>query len=468
MATIITFLIALVTSIQINLSLRATSSDSSVPNKTFELTSLHEPLYDKNGTQTKLKSPLDDYDPARFPVLTKMNFENNKFPSIIKVGIVTISPIIGEAMHFLYDGVVQSKAMHLVGVISLYGPNNNTDALTIIPEQQQGVELLKPEHADLWIVDGARVSKLRRRFLDQLVQTTTATNLEAAPSWKVLFVDFADQFQTQFRNYQKLNIWNDRPHVRVAARSIVHGRHFNSETNTIVRGQVAPNFPTAGGPMLHSPYAVRTDVIEAIRHELGIADNNSATALADAIFDHERPIDVLHLWNVSFKEGKSKLRNNVSKLVRSWNGTLKVTRQDRFVTTSVEERGVRRHVGRNQVDSGYIRALLWAKIVVVTQKDDWEDHYRLFESLSCGALILHDSMKAPPKGLVDDDSIVFFDSLEILEERVVYYMSNDDKRKSVARKGWELAMGRHRSWHRMEELVFGRPLTGVAPEFADL
>jgi hypothetical protein len=446
-------LIGLAVSSQIKLNLRATSSSSSVPN-IGGLPSLREQsLHNNNATVTKNKSPWDDYDPSRSPVLAKGGMDN--LP--IKAAIVTISPMTGEAMHFLYDGVVLSKALHLVGVVSLYGPNN-TNAVTIIPEQ--GVTL-QPEDADLWIVDGARVAKLKRHFLDQLVHTVEAP-------WNVLFVDFADRFQTQFRYYQKLNVW-DRKHVRVAARSIVHERRFDSATNTIFPGEVAPNLPTAGGPMLHSPYAVRTDIIDSMRQVLQVSDNTTA-ALADAIFDpdRERPIDILHLWNVSFKEGKSKLRNSVSKVVRSWNGTLEVTKNHRYVTTSIEEQGVRRQVGRNVVDLGYIRALLSAKIVVVTQKDDWEDHYRLFESLSCGALILHDSMVAPPKGLLDEKNIVFFDSLERLEERALHYLNNDEKRKAVARKGWDLAMGRHRSWHRMEELIFGRPLTSFVPEFADL
>jgi spore maturation protein CgeB len=97
--------------------------------------------------------------------------------------------------------------------------------------------------------------------------------------------------------------------------------------------------------------------------------------------------------------------------------------------------------------------------VVVTQRDDWEDHYRLFESMSCGALILHDVMIAPPKGLVHGQSIIFFKSLMDLQEQALYYLKHDQKRLAVARRGWEWSMRRHRSWHRIEELIFGRSLT---------
>lgn len=386
----------------------------------------------------------DSYDPSRYPVFESLPV--NQLP--IKTGIVTVSPMIGEAMHFLYDGVLRSDALDLVGVVSLYG-ENTTNATTIFPQGK--TLLLTPHDADLWIVDGARIAKLKRPFLDQLIQTTN-------PSWKVLFVDFTDRFQFQMRHYQKLKIW-DQMHIRLAVRSIVQGRHFQPETNKIIPGRLARNIPTAGGPMLHSPYAARTDIIQAIQQVVGVS-NTTITALATAIFDprrQQRPIDVLHPWNISFKEGKSKLRNAVTKLVRSWNGTLQ--HSNRFTITSIEEQGERRHVGRNMVDPRYVRAMLAAKIVVVTQKDDWEDHYRLFESMSCGALVLHDSMIAPPNGLIDGENIVFFKSLEELEERVIYYLENDQQREMLAKRGWRMTFERHRSWHRMEELIFGRPLT---------
>ena len=445
--------------VQLNMRAASSTSTSSVGN-VGELPSLDEALQGvpqtKNVTiPAKKKSRLDAYDPARFPVLATIDMEK----SPIKVGIATISPLVGEAMHFLYDGVVRSRMLQLVGVVSLYGASSETN--TNHSSSASASSSWKPNDADLWIVDGARVAKLKRPFLDQILHASN-------PSWKVLIVDFSDRFQFQLRSYQKLDIWNHK-HVRVAARSVVQGRYFDSEANTIVPGRVAPNVPTAGGPTLHAPYAVRTDMVETLQQIMQRRLENSTIALAQAIFDfptHERPIDVLHLWNISFREGKSKLRNNVSKQVRSWNRTLLAG--NHTLVTSIDEQGQRRHVGRNAVDPNYVRALLSAKIVVVTQKDDWEDHYRLFESLICGALVLQDIMVAPPKGLVNGSTIVFFQSLEELEQRIFYYLKHPEERRAIARKGWELAMGRHRSWHRIEELIFGRPLTLVDPNYAGL
>jgi hypothetical protein len=265
-------------------------------------------------------------------------------------------------------------------------------------------------------------------------------------------IDFSDRFQFQLRKYQKLNIW-DQPHIRLAVRSIVQGRHYDSNQNAIVRGRIAPNLQTAGGPMLHSPYAVRSDIVHAIQRIVG---TNSTSLLQKELETVPRPTDVLHMWQISFKEGKSKLRNDVSKLVRSWNGTRMA---DRTMKTSIDEQGPRRTFGRNSVNLAYVRAMMSSKIVIVTQKDDWEDHYRLMEALVCGPLVLADAMLAPPKGLVHGENIVFFETLKQLQEQVEYYLTHEDERRAIAQKGWGLVMSRHRSWHRMEEILFGHPLT---------
>ena len=129
------------------------------------------------------------------------------------------------------------------------------------------------------------------------------------------------------------------------------------------------------------------------------------------------------------------------------------------MSTSIDEQGERRSVGRNALDPSYIRALLSAKIVVVAQKDGWEDHYRLMEALVCGPLVISETMIAPPKGLHHRENIIFFQSLEQLHSQVEYYLAHEEERGRIASAGWNMAMTRHRSWHRMEELLFGQQMT---------
>jgi hypothetical protein len=59
----------------------------------------------------------------------------------------------------------------------------------------------------------------------------------------------------------------------------------------------------------------------------------------------QKELDVLCMRQISFKEGQSKLRNDVSKLVLSWNnGTRMVDRAS--TKTSIDEQGPRRTIGQ--------------------------------------------------------------------------------------------------------------------------
>ena len=112
--------------------------------------------------------------------------------------------------------------------------------------------------------------------------------------------------------------------------------------------------------------------------------------------------------------------------------------------------------------SVHVAVLASSKIVVVTQADEYEDHdTRLFEALASGAMVLCDTMMAPPLGLVHKTNIVFFDSPSKLDQYIQYYLNpkNDIQRQEIARHGVEYALGRHRSWHVLEALLFGKALT---------
>mgnify|MGYP002173386837 CR=1 FL=1 len=97
--------------------------------------------------------------------------------------------------------------------------------------------------------------------------------------------------------------------------------------------------------------------------------------------------------------------------------------------------------------------------MVVAQRDAWEDHYRLFEGIVGGALVMTDPMLSLPDGYVDRENIVIYKSTDELRQLIVYYLEHTEERLDIARKGWNLAMSRHRTYHWMEELFFGQPLT---------
>lgn len=121
--------------------------------------------------------------------------------------------------------------------------------------------------------------------------------------------------------------------------------------------------------------------------------------------------------------------------------------------------GNKAETGRRQVQSAYIDTMLDSKITVVTQRDGWEDHYRLFEALITGTMVITDKMLSLPGGYKNGTNIIECTSVDDLRSKVLYYLAHSDERIEIARQGRWLAMSRHRSWHRMEEIVFGVPLT---------
>ena len=116
-------------------------------------------------------------------------------------------------------------------------------------------------------------------------------------------------------------------------------------------------------------------------------------------------------------------------------------------------------VGRRGVNADYIDGMLQTKILVVTQRDYWEDHYRLFEALISGAMVMTDRMLSLPAGLENGTSLIEFISEEDLRAKIHYYLQNTEKRLEIAREGRLVSMTKHRSWHRIEEIIFGEALS---------
>ena len=96
-----------------------------------------------------------------------------------------------------------------------------------------------------------------------------------------------------------------------------------------------------------------------------------------------------------------------------------------------------------------------SKIVVVSQRDIWEDHYRLMEALVCGGMVMTDPMSSLPKYLEDGVSVVVYRSLSELRDKVWHYLRNGEERTAIARRGHRIALDHHRSWHGLERILFG-------------
>jgi hypothetical protein len=275
-------------------------------------------------------------------------------------------------------------------------------------------------------------------------------------SWPIYIVDFGDYPNRQrCRNVEKTV---GRDFVYYSKRSNVRDRKWDDAKQWVDVGIRRPELEntTEGGGFRYpfTPLIVRTDTVKHLQETLLLR----GLTLRDKIESVERPVDVTHLWPLEAESSKlvglvgSNLRSVVTRALFNLGNTSSV---NVYVGTA----GNAAHVGRSAVSSLYIEALLQTKILVVTQRDGWEDHYRLFEGIVAGSMVMTDRMLALPAGLVNGTSIIEFGSERELLSLINYYLEHEEERLSIAAEGRRVAMSQHRSWHRMEDIIFGRPLT---------
>ena len=242
--------------------------------------------------------------------------------------------------------------------------------------------------------------------------------------------------------------------VHYIKRSIVAGRHFNGTRQWVDEGRVVTQHKN-GATYRYASYAVRTDIVQALQEAL----QQRNLALHDAIETAvPRNLDLVHLWT----KGNGKVVAFKSALRTLVNGIVAQAGQKYNLTTFVGIRGRAKEAGRRRVESEYIDTLLDAKILVVTQRDAWIDHYRLFEAMVGGCMVMTDALLVKPPGIVNGTHLVEFSSAAELEGLALYYLQHDDERIAIARQGRDMAMRQHRTWHRVEEIIFGEARTNCS------
>lgn len=286
------------------------------------------------------------------------------------------------------------------------------------------------------------------KFHDRMLEAKARrSKLGLALQWPVFIIDWTD-YSTRKR-CDKIEKEMGAGFVQYSQRSIVSGRTFSKSIDWVRFGQRLSE--SALARHRHMPYFVRTDTIDELNSVLGEQYNMTLVSPVETL---DRKIDVTHFWPLSMKGVRNihcKLRKKVSKVIDDIG-------KEANLTTFVDLAGKATKKGRNKVHSAYIEAMLRTKIIVVTQRDKWEDHYRLFEAVVSGAMILTDRMLSLPHGLENGTSIVEYVSAGDLKSKILYYISHPKERLEIARKGREVAMMQHRTWHRMEEIIFGKPM----------
>ncbi|GAX28128.1 hypothetical protein FisN_6Lh055 [Fistulifera solaris] len=282
------------------------------------------------------------------------------------------------------------------------------------------------------------------RFLQQIQSSQQERRKLSLPLlWPIYILDLTD-FSTVLRCPEIEKVMGSE-RVFYGKRSIVHGRLFSQRQQWTQFGQKA-ELPSS---FLHTPLIVRTDTVQGL-HDVLLEKYNQT--LASPIEELPRTIDVAHFW-AAVPKYKSFLKGSRSHLKDLVSDTISdLGEQYPNMNVFVGFAGSHGSQGRLDVASAYIEALLDAKIVVVTQTDRWEDHYRLYEALVTGSMVITDRMLSLPRGLINGTSVIECTSRDDLRSKSLYYLSHPEERIAIAR---HVAMSQHRSWHRMEELIFG-------------
>lgn len=231
--------------------------------------------------------------------------------------------------------------------------------------------------------------------------------------------------------------------VTVAKRSLVQHRYWNTHKHWVERGHVMNASETQDGFIQHAPLALRPSFLRLLPPELRSRTNAS-----------KRKTDVSFFWRKGDNLHYSFLRQHISYRLEAWKEDYRVS-----VRVRGDEDDMEAHPMQPQEE--YIQQLLTSKIVVVTQHDEWEDTYLLMEALAGGALVLVDSMRAPPRGLQNGTNCIVYDNAKKLDHYIEYYLdeSNEQERLSIAQRGWAYALGTQRLTHRLEASLFGNAMT---------
>lgn len=367
---------------------------------------------------------LSSYDLLRQPIIVLPEGKHTKVEADVHLIIdVAKTDRVGTEAKVLLDGLERSPLINVVGITFLN------------PDVHQVSMGKRTMHPMVWMVDWGSMERDCHR-LRRVLET-----LERKPEEDVVLVDL----NASTRQSKCEHMFPDDPKFRLVKRSVVEGRHYDITTKQVHEGYISPNTGGDDGGVGKASLVVREGFIEAM----------AAVRNDKSVLKSKRNINVCFFWKPGDNSHYGFWRRDVSHFLQKHGKRRKYSTLVNVAANDVEG------MLSGHIQLKYVDALLRCQIVVVAQRDEWADHYRLYESLASGAMVLMDQMLAPPAGLKNKTNVVVYDSLESLGELIDYYVKHVHKRKSIARRGMELVRGRHRSWHLVEAILFGSPMTHV-------
>lgn len=400
--------------------------------------------------------PIKEFLPNRDPVFPRKLIKEIS-PNLVQVHLLFgSSESISAQSRFLLEGVERSSVLQLTHVSFL--EQNNQVSLIKMNDQKHSLPLI-------WMVDMIGIEH-DCHLLEMLIRHALSLDdhdpKNNNPEWRrLLLIDYSGSSSVASCTNVLNEFWSESrtlSMVRIVKRGVIEGRHWSFSKDWVDPGNVMP-YDGFGIDITYSPLALREAIVREVSTFIEKQKKDlNLTKLRPV--DVKRMNDVVHFWRMGDNAHYTFLRAKVSSLVNSMNG---VDLGSRSLKTLVRTIGEEEFMENNTIQGRYIEEMMSTKAIVIAQRDEWEDHYRLMESLATGALVLTDTMIGLPQGLVPGKNIVVYNSTDSLKEMLMYYLdpSKDKERLSIAKKGWEVAMGHHRCWHRVEEIVFGTAITAV-------
>jgi spore maturation protein CgeB len=77
-------------------------------------------------------------------------------------------------------------------------------------------------------------------------------------------------------------------------------------------------------------------------------------------------------------------------------------------------------------------------------------------------MVMTDRMLSMPNGLEHGVSIIEFESEVDLWDKILYYVNHKEERIEIAKRGREVAMRQHRTFHRVKQVVFGSEMSNCS------
>jgi hypothetical protein len=410
---------------------------------------LHMKSTDAQAAEFRQKEEIrkrwQQFDPSLYPVLPNdIYVPHSKHP--LQVVFVGTDESMDPTTGVILDGLDRSKYIQVARMIQYDEATRSA--------QSEEWHSLKTDHPLVYVIDWENLAR-DCHVLERVLVQMAGVKKEKHDQSYLLYVDLsASASVISCPRIEKIYFAKER--IRQAKRSIVENRYWDHTLNWVHTGKSIPNHhrhhhnSTHPGLLLHAPLVLpESFVFQIDKVKSSLKDGSKELATPE--------FDVAHLWRDGDNSRYGFLRRKVASTIAALNETTVHGRRVHCLVKGIDDNhDTPEEFYRIRIE--YLRQLLSTKIVVVAQQDEWEDHAWLMEAFASGALVMTDAMLALPSGMKNRSNVVIYDSPTSLEKLVRYYLhpENEKRRLNIAQKGWELAMTEHRSWVRMEVLLFGK------------